>query len=120
MRGIDLEKDVPNLGLAMYQPIDEGAYSTVAINLTHYGDLHTTADGFELWTSPHFRSNALGNALQYISFQLFGNNFYGMRMPSVFCAISIFILLALSIRNLNHLLGENQKKYRVALLVIFA
>ena len=120
MRGIDLEKDVPNLGLAMYQPIDEGAYSTVAINLTHYGDLHTTADGFELWTSPHFRSNALGNALQYISFQLFGNNFYGMRMPSVFCAISIFILLALSIRNLNHLLGENQKKYRVALLVILA
>lgn len=120
MRGIDLEKDVPNLGLAMYQPIDEGAYSTVAINLSHYGNLHTTPDGFELQTSPHFRSNMLGNSIQYITFQFFGNNFYGMRLPSVFCAIGIFFLLACSIKELNHLFGENKKRYRIALLVILA
>ncbi|MBQ8983587.1 MAG: hypothetical protein IJ079_08360 [Lachnospiraceae bacterium] len=77
---IGLDKDLPNFGLGLYMSRDEGQYSQMAIKLYNNGSLYE-ANGIPVTTSPTFRSNILGNALQYLSLLVLGDNYYGFRLP---------------------------------------
>lgn len=92
-----LDSDLPSYNLCQYIPFDEFYYSLSAFNLYHYGDWN-----FQIFPDiqAQFSSNNfLGNIMTYFSLKLFGNNYFGLRMASVFASIIIFILLFLSIKN---------------------
>lgn len=95
-RVIGLDKDLPNFGLTFYQSKDEGTYSTMSILYYHYGDLTSTGD-IDIVIAPTFRANVIGNALQFITMKLFGDNYYGFRMPYVLISLGILILIFLTL-----------------------
>ena len=86
-----LDSDLPPWGIINYQPVDEGTYSMMALNLYNYGDI--TPEIFngdiEYITSPHIRINVIGNALIYMCLKLFGDNYWGLRVSSVICGLII-------------------------------
>lgn len=93
-----LDSDPPSWNISQYQPIDEFYYSIPAFSLYHYGDWN-----YQIFTDietdfPRIR-DILGNIMTYFSLMLFGNNYFGLRMASVFASIIIFILLFLSLKN---------------------
>lgn len=99
VRIINLECDLPGYGMTFYQPIDEGLYSRAAINYCHYGNFFSTGK-YELSLSSTFKSNAFNIMLQILSFKVFGNTYYGLRMPSVIIAGIIFVLIYITIRKI--------------------
>lgn len=112
-----LDADLPPWGIINYQPVDEGAYSMMALNLYNYGDItpEIFSGDIEYITSPHIRTNVIGNALIYISLKLFGDNYWGLRVSSVFCGIIIFLLFFLVI---NTLLSQYKIKDKIRHCVI--
>lgn len=92
-----LDSDPPSWNISQYQPIDELYYVTTAFNLYHYGDWN-----YQIFTDIKTDSsinNILGNIMTCFSLKLFGNNYFGLRMASVFASTIIFILLFLSLKN---------------------
>ena len=83
LRILNLDQDLPPWGIGYYQPVDEGSYSLLALNYTHYGYLNPTTIGdisYEVNTPLQTRTNIFGNILSIISLSLFGNNYYGFRL----------------------------------------
>lgn len=103
-RILNLDCDLPAFGISYYQPIDEGLYSKMAINLYKYDSLVNTGD-FALHTAPNYRVNILGNFMQFIALKIFGNNYYGFRLAYVLLAgITLFFIFKSS-----EILLENYK-----------
>lgn len=98
-----LDSDLPPWGIINYQPVDEGTYSMMALNLYNYGDI--TPEIFngdiEYITSPHIRINVIGNALIYMCLKLFGDNYWGLRVSSVICGLITLFLFFLIIKALS-------------------
>lgn len=86
IRIYNLDCDLPNFGILQYQPIDEGLYSKITLNL--YNN-NTISDHHQLHlvTGPHLLNNIIGQLLQLPLMYLFGDNYYGFRMVSVIFAI---------------------------------
>lgn len=109
-----LDRDLPPWGVINYQPIDEGAYSILALNQYNYGAI--SPDVFngdvEYITSPHVRTNIIGNTITYIFLKLFGDTYWGLRMGSVFCGLLIFIMSLLIFAELEKLYPLTQKQQR--------
>jgi hypothetical protein len=118
LRTAFLDQDLPPWGIAGYQPIDEGSYSILALNMLNYGKLNLDGPEMEYpaYTPPHVRVNLVGNALSYASMKLFGKNYFGYRLPSVMWAIGCLILVMLFIREIDKVDGGNGNKKRWALL----
>ena len=92
-----LDSDPPSWNVSQYQPIDELYYATTAFNLYHYGDWN-----YQIFTdikTDSSTNNILGNIMTYFSLKLFGNDYFGLRMASIFASTIIFILLFLSLKN---------------------
>ena len=107
-----LDSDLPPWGIINYQPVDEGAYSMLALNLYNYGDISPEIFGGEIEyiTSPHIRTNILGNIVIYISLCVFGDNYWGLRISSVFCG---FVILLLFWGTINALLSQYNVKNQI-------
>lgn len=99
-RILNLDADVPNWGMTHYMPIDEGSYSLMALNKIDYGtvDPSDLFDGMAPYVAPQLRNNLIGNVITYISFCIFGDTYYGLRMPSVLYALILFVGIAFLMR----------------------
>lgn len=97
-----LDEDLPPWGIINYQPVDEGAYSMLALNLYNYGEISPEVLGgdVEYITSPHIRTNILGNFFVYVGLKLLGDNYWGLRIGSVVCG---FFILAILLAIIDHL-----------------
>ena len=93
-----LDSDPPSWNISQYQPIDELYYSPPAFSLYHYGDWNYQIFT-DIKTDFPIITNILGNVMTYFSLKLFGNNYFGLRMASVFASTIIIILLFLSLKN---------------------
>lgn len=98
-RIIGLDRDLPDFGLTFYQAKDEGTYSTMSILLYNYGSL-TSADDMDIVIATTFRTNIVGNLLQFITLKILGDNYYGFRMPYVLFSLGIVILIYFTINKI--------------------
>lgn len=96
IRVINLDADVPNWGMTHYMPIDEGSYVLMALNKYDYGSIDPSYlfDGIAPYVAPQLRNNLIGNLITYASLRLFGDNYYGLRLPSVLYASILFCCIA--------------------------
>lgn len=80
LRLINIDSDIPGFGISFYQPMDEGLYSKMAINLFKNNSLYSI-DNYSFYTAPTYTSIILANLLQYICLNIFGNNYFAFRLP---------------------------------------
>lgn len=98
LRAIGLDKDLPAYGIGAYNPTDEGVYSSIGLNLYNYGSINPSVqikDDITVtsYTAYHIRTNILENLLVYGGLKLFGDNYYGFRIPMVFVSLINLLLL---------------------------
>lgn len=86
---------MPPANISSYVPIDELYYTIPAFNLYHYGEIvHDVVPiANELRSKDMQPTNILENVVTFFSLSLFGNNYYGLRMASVFSAFFVFIFM---------------------------
>lgn len=107
-RFIYLEADPPAWGISFYQPADEGPYAYLAINEKTYGSFNPSTEvtgGHATWVSENFIMNIVGNLMNVAGFKIFGNNYYGLRVPYVIIFFINFLLMFI-------LLNQLRKRYR--------
>lgn len=105
LRVLNLDQDLPPWGIGYYQPVDEGAYSLLALNYTHYGSINPTMiEGipYEISTPLQTRTNIIANILSIVSLKLLGNNYYGFRFGYVLLGCGNLFLYILILRKINH------------------
>ena len=94
-------------GMLNYQPIDEGIYANLALNKINFGSINpnTTLNGkYEYLMQPHVIVNIFGNTIVYIGLKLFGDNFLGFRVGSIFISFITTIIIYFT---LNNIIKEN-------------
>lgn len=98
-----LDEDLPPWGMINYQPVDEGAYSMLALNQYNYGEISPKVlnGDVEYITSPHVRTNIFGNILVYLGLETLGDNYWGLRIGSVLCGLLILMLSLIIIREIT-------------------
>ena len=106
-RIINLEQDLPPWGIGYYQPIDEGAYSEMALNMCTYGTINPDTPvetGAEVgsYTPYHLRMNIVGNLFSFLGLKIFGNNYYGLRLPYVLIGAINLLLFFLILKKLGN------------------
>ncbi len=121
LRILNLDADSPNYGIGYYQQIDEGPYSYLALHQMNYGCINPDIEIEDInqYTSPHLRTNIIGNLFSIITFKLFGDNYYGMRMSSIFCMLINYILIFYILMKLCSKYSKNVEKDRIIMLVLF-
>ncbi len=77
-----IDIDLPKWDIAFYQPIDELYYSYSAISLYKHGTIFPANEYYGGWGTP-----ILTNIASYIGLSIFGNNYLGFRIGSVFFAL---------------------------------
>ena len=110
-----LSADVPNFILAQIQPIDEFYYNEIGIQIYRHG-LGKIIDGsYSIPCVANARTFLIPNLLVGLSLKIFGNNFYGLKIPTV---IMGFLSLLILYKCLKILL-DNNKIYIFIGLVTF-
>lgn len=90
-RIIFLDSDLPPWKISEYQSIDELYYTLGSFNIfNHFTYNHVT---FDFLLEPKYVTNWLEEIITYISLMLFGNNYYGLRMSSVFSGLAIVLMV---------------------------
>lgn len=110
-RVVHLDQDLPPWGVALYQPKDEGCYAIMAVNEWEYGMLNPDDPGqtgvdYPMYIPEHIRVNILGNLLQIAGLHLFGDNYYGFRMPMVLIGLLNLIVLGVILLELRKRYGR--------------
>ena len=111
LRIINLDQDLPAWGVGTYQAKDEACYAMLAINEWEYGTINPdtkeeTGLDFPLYITEHMRINIIGNLLQIASFHIFGDNYYGLRMPMVLIGLVNLALMGLVMLELRKRYGK--------------
>lgn len=121
MRMIFLDRDLPPTGVINYQPIDEGAYSYLALNKINYGLINPdfSFSSLQQYTPPYSRLNLIGNLFSYIGMVIFGKTYMGMRIGSVVCVMIVFIFIYKILVLLDLSLKE-KKWIHIGLFLYFA
>lgn len=108
-----LDKDIPSWDISTFQPMDEYFYGTLAFNLYDHGkinigdkDVVNQADSI-----PQTKGTIIHNLVIYVSLLVFGNNYYGLRLPSAICGILSIVLLMII---LNRIRKENSEENAVS------
>ncbi|MBC8489532.1 MAG: hypothetical protein H8D45_26235 [Bacteroidetes bacterium] len=88
-----LDRDLPPWDLTFYSGLDEMTYNIPAFNQYHYGTIsYQVVEFLPADTDLHY--SLLGNFMTYISLELFGNNYFGLRIaPIIASSIIIGLLL---------------------------
>lgn len=123
LRCVYLEQDMPPWGLTSYTPVDEGSYSILALNQYNYGTINpTNLDGiYDFHTPSHVRVNIIGNYISYISLNIFGDNYYGLRMGYILFSLINLLLLFLILRTLmlKYSIDRNENKKLLSVLMLY-
>ena len=86
----NLDADQPEWDISRYQPLDEGYYSIPAFNLYHYGSAaHQVVD----FIAPPPPTSALLSYMTWLSLEVFGNTYYGLRGSALLAGLLIVLLL---------------------------
>ncbi len=116
LRFINMERDLPSWGVALYTSIDEGTYSSMALNKYIYGEVCVENQKINTTTPPAQRTNVFGNILTYLSLEVFGRTYYGVRMPSgIWTTVSLLLVFFI----LNRILKDNKNRRSLILLAMF-
>ena len=91
----NLDCDLPPFGISLYTSLDEGTYAAMALNKYNYGVVNCEALPIPSATPHSHRNNMIGNAVTYCSLRLFGDNYFGLRFPSVLWSFGTLLLMAL-------------------------
>ena len=123
-RALFLESDLPPWGVASYQPVDEGTYANLALNLINFGSIDPNdyyQGQYEFLMQPHVICNVVGNFFTALSLICLGDNYFGLRMGVVFIGYLVLILFCLTINELRKAYGREDKNATVmALLLVVA
>ncbi len=88
-----LECDMANVGITSYFQIDELYYNNGAFNAYYYGNpIFKVVDFLPV---DDVSTRIVPEFFTYIGLLIFGNNYYGLRMPSLFSATAIFCLMSM-------------------------
>jgi len=90
-RVIFLDSDIPIWEIAEYQSIDEFYYTLGGFNLFHYSIYNYIT--FDFLNESKYVTNWLEDFFTFISLSLFDNNYYGLRMASVFSGATVIIII---------------------------
>jgi len=116
-RVIFLDSDLPaNIDLLNLYPFDEGFYTQSAFNLYNYGTF--THNIVPYITNDAGVANLFQTILTYMSLLIFGNNYYGVRMPSIFISLITIWLFYLTLKNIKE---DNSKftNYSIFSMVLY-
>lgn len=92
-RIINLEFDLPEWDVMHYQSIDENYYCIGGYNLYKFGEYSPDPIDHDLIRKDISSVKTIFiNLIVYFSLLIFGNNYYGIRMASVFASLVSFIL----------------------------
>ena len=94
-----VDVDPPVWKETLYQPVDEPYYVYPAYNYFETGDLFVADDGVV------FGNSILLNAVTYISLEVFGDNYLGLRFSSIFFGVISLILFFLLLKKITKSLG---------------
>ncbi|GEM_PF-1690004 len=112
LRIIYIDSDLPSHYITNIIQTDEGYYTIPAFNLYHYGEMsHQILDYIPDDGSP---ANVFQNILTWISLEIFGNTYYGLRFASVFISMIVLILFYLLAKQL---LKQQEFKYKNHLIL---
>lgn len=112
MRLINLDADIPSFKLMNISSIDEFYYSVVSFNLVHYGSVTN-------YILPEAENDAvpfmlLLSGFNAITLQIFGNNYFGLRLGSLLCSLVLFLFYLNIIKKTslfgNHLFSSSTDK----------
>lgn len=113
LRIVFLDADLPAWGVSAYQPIDEGIYATLALNMQNYGTLSPNGvigGNYFLITSQELFNLPL-NIMTYFGMVLFGDNYFGFRIGSVVIGyINLGLLVLITTTLFEH--DETMARYR--------
>lgn len=96
LRIINIDADVTPWGVTAYQPIDEGIYSSMAINLYNLGSVDPAGyygSGVALTNAQDIVTVVL-NLVTYIGMRLFGDTYLGFRIGSIVVGLVSLVLFA--------------------------
>lgn len=114
----NIDKDLPNYGISFYQSKDEGNYSQMAIMYNKYCSFHDDGNGTELTIHPTFRTNILGNLAQIFSLKIFGNNYFGFRLPYFIFSLLIFLFTFFALNYFKNKYNNNKSEIVLLLFLI--
>lgn len=92
-RAINIDQDLPPYGIGFLYTADEGTYASMAINYENFGNFKGDNPDFPNYVASHVRMDMVGNALTIISMELFGDNYWGFRMPNIIMAFGSFVMI---------------------------
>lgn len=110
-RVVYLDADLPSFNIFNYQPIDEFWYNNLAFNLYRYSDIQNRILPYV--ESDSLPTNIFQNLITYISLEIFGNNYYGLRMASVIASLGVFLFFYCTIRNYDNTIPNNLGKKQI-------
>lgn len=96
IRLINIDADLPPWGIINYQPVDEGIYGNMALNMINFGSINpNNYYGFDAYLMQgHVITNIIGNLVTYICLMIFGDNYFGFRLSYIiFVFFSCLIML---------------------------
>lgn len=116
IRIINISADLPAWGVINYQPVDEGLYGNMALNMVNFGSVDPNSFfGQDLYfMQGHVINDIIGNIFVYIGLFLFGDNYFGFRFPIVVVSLMSFLLLIFSFNKIR----SKEKRIILPILVI--
>lgn len=117
LRVLYLDSDVKSFELAQIQPIDELYYNEVGINLYHYGIQSLTSGELEKVSVANAKLFLLPSLLTSISMEIFGSNYWGLKMGNVFMGLLCGLLLVFLSNRLSN--GNTIANLFVSIFFVF-
>lgn len=90
-------------GVLNYQPIDEGCYAELALNMENFGTINpnTYYNGvYDYYIGPQAINNLIGNAFSFVTMRFFGDTYLGLRLGPIIAGYMICILYLLILSEL--------------------
>ena len=105
MRVIYIDADIrAPWGVLNYQPFDEGAYASLALNKVNFGTINPNTyygGEFDYVMQGHVINNLIGNVFTYISLVIFGDNYLGLRFGTIIAGYFVILLFYNTLKKIS-------------------
>lgn len=105
IRVIYLDADIKApWGVLNYQPIDEGCYGEMALNIFDFKTINPNdfyEGKYNYYVGPQVINNVFGNIFSFIPMLIFGDNFIGFRLGPIIAGYLILIFFYLTIKKIS-------------------
>ncbi len=105
-----IETDIPPIDVSGYAQIDEPYYATLALDKYDYGNFYFNNKGTIEPHSTFLGSSFLLNASCYLTLEIFGDNYWGLRFASLIVGLFVLGLLLFSFKEIKDELSLNNRK----------